>query len=50
MLSVEEFIQNFYTYEYSRNQSVGTSNSKAEEEDDYQTIALEPENGENEER
>ena len=47
---MEEFIQNFYTFEYSRNQSVDTSNSEDEEEDGYQTIVLEPENEECEER
>ena len=45
---MEEFIQNFYTFEYSGNQSVDTSDS--EDEEDYQTIVLEPENEENEER
>ena len=47
--TMEEFVQNFYTFEYSRNQSVNTNDSKDEEEDDYQTIVLEPENEENEE-
>ena len=46
----EEFVQNFYTFEYNRNQSVNTNDSKDEEEDDYQTIVLEPENEENEDR
>ena len=45
---MEEFIQNFYTFEYSENQSVDTSDSENEEEDDYQTIVLEPENEEDE--
>ena len=48
--TMEEFIQNFYTFEYSGNQSVDTSNSEDEEEDDYQTIVLEPEIEEDEER
>ena len=48
--TMEKFIQNFYTFEYSRNQSVDTSNSEDEEEDGYQTIVLEPENEECEER
>ena len=47
---MEEFIQNFYTFEYSGNQSVETSNSEYEEKDDYQTIVLEPENEEDDER
>ena len=48
--TIEEFIQNFYTFEYSGNQSIDTSDSKNEEEDDYQTTVLEPENEEDEER
>ena len=47
---MKEFIQNFYTFEYSGNQSVDTSDSEDEEEDDYQTILLEPENEEDEEK
>ena len=47
---MEEFIQNFYTFEYCGNQSVDTSNSEEKGEDDYQTIVLEPENEEDEER
>ena len=47
--SMEKFIQNVYIFEYSRNQSVDTSDSK-DEEDDYQTIVLEPENEVDEER
>ena len=43
---IEEFIQNFYTFEYSGNQSIDTSDSENEEEDDYQTTVLEPENEE----
>ena len=35
--TMEEFIQNLYTFEYSGNQSVDTSNSQGEEEDDYQS-------------
>ena len=35
--TMEEFIQNLYTFEYSGNQSVDTSNSEGEEEDDYQS-------------
>ena len=46
--TMDEFIQNIYTFEYSGNQSVDTSDSKDEEEDDNQTIALEPENDEDE--
>ena len=43
--TMEEFIQNFYTFEYSGNQSLDTSASEDEDEDDYQTIMLvEPEN------
>ena len=45
--TMEEFIQNFYTFEYSGNQSV---DSEDEEDHDYQTIVLEPENEEGEER
>ena len=45
---MERFIQNFYTFEYSRNQSVDTSDGENEEEDDYQTIFLEPEYEEDE--
>ena len=41
---MEEFIQNFYTFEYSWSKSVDTRDTKDEEQDDYQTIALEPEN------
>ena len=41
--TMEELIQNFYTLEYSRNQSVDTSDSEDEKEDDCQTIVLEPE-------
>ena len=48
--TMEEFIQNFYTFRYSRNQSVDNSDSKDEEEDDYQTIVLEPKHEEDEER
>ena len=48
--TMEQFIQNFYTFEYSGNQSVDTSDSEDKEEDDYQTIVLEPENEEDEER
>ena len=33
--TMEEFVQNFYTFEYRRNQSVNTNDSKDEEEDDY---------------
>ena len=47
---MEEFIQNFYTFEYSRNQSNGTSDNKDKEKDDCQTIVLEPENEEEEGR
>ena len=47
--TMEEFIQNFYTFEYSGNQSIDTSDSENEEEDDYQTTVLEPENEEDEE-
>ena len=47
--TIEEFIQNFYTFEYSGNQSIDTSDSENEEEDDYQTTVLEPENEEDEE-
>ena len=46
--TMEEFIQSFYTFEYSGNQSFDTSDSEDEEEDDYQTIVLEPENEEDE--
>ena len=42
--TIEECIQNFYTFEYSGNQSVDTSNREDKEEDDYQTVVLEPEN------
>ena len=48
--TVEEFTQNFYTFEYIGNQSVDTSDSENGKEDDYQTIVLEPENEEDEER
>ena len=48
--TMEKFIQNFYTFEYSGNESVDTSSSEDEEEDDYQTIVLEPENEEDEYR
>ena len=48
--TMEKFIQNIYTFEYSGNKSVDTSNSEDEEEDDYQTIVLEPENEEDEYR
>ena len=41
---------NFYTFKFSRNQSVDTSDSEDEEEDDYQTIILEPKNEEDEKR
>ena len=47
---MEEFIQNFCTFEYSENQSVHISDTKDEEQNDYQTIILEPENEENKER
>ena len=47
--TIEEFIQNFYTFEYRGNQSIDTSDSENEEEDDYQTTVLEPENEEDEE-
>ena len=47
---MEKFIQNFYTFEYSGNESVYTSDSEDEEEDDYQTVVLEPKNKEHEER
>ena len=47
---MEEFIQNFCTFEYSGNQSGYISDTKDEEQDDYQTIILEPENEENKER
>ena len=47
---MEEFIQNFYTFRYSRNQSVYTSDSEDKEEDDYRFIVLEPQNEEDEER
>ena len=33
--TMEEFIQNFYTFEYSGNQSVDTNDSEDEEQDDY---------------
>ena len=33
--TMEEFIQNFYTFQYSGNQSVDTSDSEGEEKDDY---------------
>ena len=46
---MEEFIQNVYTFTYSRNQSVDTSDSEDEEEDDYQTVVLGPKNEEDEE-
>ena len=45
---MDEFIQNIFTFEYNGNQSVDTSDGKDEEEDDNQTIALEPENEEDE--
>ena len=48
--TMEEFIQNFYTFEYSGNQSVDTNDSEDEEEDDCQTIVLEPEIEEDEEK
>ena len=48
--TMEEFIQNFYTFEYSWNQSVDTNDSEDEEEDDCQTIVLEPEIEEDEEK
>ena len=48
--TMEKFIQNFYTFEYSGDESVDTSNREDEEEDDYQTIVLEPENEEDEYR
>ena len=35
--TMEKFIQNFYTFEYSGNQSVDTSDSEYEEEDDYRS-------------
>ena len=47
---MEEFIQNFYTFEYSWNQSVDTNDSEDEEGDDCQTIVLEPEIEEDEEK
>ena len=47
---MEEFIQNFYTFKYSGNQLVDTSNSEDKEEDDQQIIVLKPENEEYEER
>ena len=47
---MEELIQNFYTLEYSGNQSNDTSDSKDEEKDDYETIVLEPESEEDEGR
>ena len=47
---MEKFIQNFYTFKYSGNESVYTSDSEDEEEDDYQTVVLEPKNKEHEER
>ena len=47
---MEKFIQNFYTFKYSRNQSVYTSDSEDEEKDDYQTVVLKPKNQEHEER
>ena len=47
---MEEFIQNFCTFEYSGNQSGYISDTKDEEQDDYQTIILEPENEENKDR
>ena len=37
---MEEFIQNFYTFEYSGNQSVDTSDREDEKEYDYQAIVL----------
>ena len=37
---VEEFIQNFHTFEYSGNQSVDTGDREDEKEDDYQAIVL----------
>ena len=46
--TIEEFIQNFCGCR--GNQSVGTIDSEDEEEDDYQTIVLEPENEEDGER
>ena len=46
---MEEFIQNFCTFEHSGNQSVGISDTKDEEQNDYQTIILKPENEENKE-
>ena len=33
--TMEEFIQNFYTFEYNGNQSVDTNDSEDEEQDDY---------------
>ena len=48
--TMEELIQNFYTLEYSGNQSNDTSDSKDEEKDDYETIVLEPESEEDEGR
>ena len=48
--TMEELIQNFYTFEYSRNQSNDTSDNKDKEKDDYQTIVLEPESEEDEGR
>ena len=47
---MEEFIRNFYTFEYSGNQSVDTSDSEDEKEVDYQTVVLELENEEDRER
>ena len=48
--TMEELIQNFYTLEYSGNQSNDTSDNKDKEKDDYQTIVLEPESEEDEGR
>ena len=47
---MEEFIQNFRTSKHSGNQWVGISDTKDKEQNDYQTIILEPENEEIKER